>query len=70
MELQQIYDKLEKIDNEVVDIKVAMAALPHVFVPREEMQEVKREAVLARRWAVGLFLPTFMAIIGILVSVL
>ena len=61
------YEELTSLREEM---RVEFARLPHSYVPRSEMSALKREAAAARRWAIGLGVPSIIGIVGILVTVL
>ena len=48
----RVLDKLDKIESDVVQVKLDIAALPHKYVPRNEVEQVRQETIKTRRWIV------------------
>ena len=53
------------VSNLQEEVRVGFAKMPHAYVPRTEMNTLKREAQAARRWASGLGVPSLLGIIGL-----
>ena len=66
---ERVLDKLDSITEDITDIKVRMAELPQVFVTREEVDEAKKAAELARRWSIGVAISVFAILIPTLTEV-
>jgi hypothetical protein len=52
------------------EVRVGFAKLPSAYVPRGEFNRLRQEAQNARRWAIGLGVPSLIGIIGLIVNIL
>ena len=66
---ERVLNKLDDIGNDITDLKVRFAELPSRFVTRREVESAKKAAESARRWAIGIGLAVFTAILPIAIEV-
>lgn len=52
------------------EVLVEFAKLPHTYVPREEIIELKKEARSARRWAIGIGVSIMAVLAPVLYSII
>lgn len=57
MEMEnRILDKLDRLSDDIYEVKMQLSNLPSEFVTKREMAEAKNAAIQAKRWAVGTLL--------------
>lgn len=63
----RILNKLDELADGIKRLEILHAELPHKYVPRAEIEETKRNALIARRWAIALWVPVLVNL-GLLVA--
>lgn len=53
MDTERIYAKLDELAEGQKRIEINLAQLPHRYVPRSEMEEIKQRQLSSRRWVIG-----------------
>jgi hypothetical protein len=67
---ERVISKLDALEEGQKSIELTLAALPHTYVPREELDSLHDDARTAKRWAIGIGVPTLLTVVGLLINVL